>query len=216
MIDKIKMSFIAHKIFKIIKWVFLILILIFIILLFWRYNDRKDIEKTNIEVAKIHNTKLTLDDVMGKNLPPDPGSLADATVQGIDANSNGIRDDVEIAIFKEYPNSAKIRAVLLQYALALQMEVIQPIINTTTVTEVIREEDRSSSCISDTLVPRKSSESSRSNDDMQKINKFVDFVNNLQINTKERDAAQASFYEYLRSYNSLDYICDIDYSSLPN
>ena len=67
---------------------------------------------------------------MGKNLPSDPGALADATVQGVDANQNGIRDDVELAVFKEYPNSAKTRAVLLQYALALQMEVIQPMVNT--------------------------------------------------------------------------------------
>ena len=40
---------------------------------------------------------------------------------------------MELAIFKEYPNSAKTRAVLLQYALALQMEAVQPIVNKETV-----------------------------------------------------------------------------------
>ncbi len=85
-----------------------------------------------------------------------------------------------------------------------------------TVTEVIREEDRASSCVSDTLVPRKSPESSRSDTDMEKIKAFVNFVKKLQINTKERDQAQADFYENLGSYNSLDTICDIDYSTLPN
>ena len=74
-------------------------------------------QKTDAAAAKIHSTKLTLEDVMGKNLPPDPGPDADKTVQGVDANKNGIRDDVELAIFKEYPKSAKTRAVLLQYAL---------------------------------------------------------------------------------------------------
>ena len=96
--------------------------------------------KTNAEVEKIHNTKLTLDDVLGKILPPDPGVNADKTIAGIDANNNGISDDVELAIFKAYPNSAKTRAVLLQYALALQLEMIQPIVNTATVTAVGEDE----------------------------------------------------------------------------
>ncbi|MFY9463152.1 MAG: hypothetical protein WAP52_03130 [Candidatus Sungiibacteriota bacterium] len=82
-----------------------------------------DKQKTDEQVAKIHATKLSLDDVMGKNLPPDPGVEADKTLQGIDASRNGIRDDVELAIFKLHPDSARIRAVLLQYALALQGEL---------------------------------------------------------------------------------------------
>ena len=73
-----------------------------------------NLDKTNEQVVKIHNTKLMMDDVIGKNLPPDPGAEADKTVQGIDANKNGIRDDVELAIFKAYPDSAKTRAVMLQ------------------------------------------------------------------------------------------------------
>ncbi|MCM2338832.1 MAG: hypothetical protein NDI62_00020 [Burkholderiales bacterium] len=217
MIDKIKMSFIAHKILKILKWMFLIFILIFIILLFWRYNDRKDIEKTNIEVAKIHNTKLTLDDVMGKNLPPDPGSLAGATVQGVDANSNGIRDDVEIAIFKEYPNSAKTRAVLLQYALALQMQTVQTIFNTKTVTEVVTELSRADTCLADTLVPGLNPEFGRSDLEMEKIDFFIKFLENKQFNNEKRKKAEQIFYESMRSYGeSTNEICDIDISKLTN
>ena len=111
----------------------------YIILVIARIPHAYDKQRTEEQVAKIHATKLTLDDVMGKNLPPDPGIDADKTIQGIDANHNNIRDDVELAIFREYPNSAKTRAVLLQYALALQMEAVQTIVNTGTVTEVIRE-----------------------------------------------------------------------------
>jgi hypothetical protein len=167
-----------------------------------------------MQVEKIHNTKLTLDDVLGKNLPPDPGVNADKTVAGIDANQNGIRDDVELAVFKMYPNSAKTRAVLLQYALALQMEATEPIVNTTTATEIIREEDRANSCVANTLVPGKSAESSRTNAEVEKINTYINFIDKLQINTKERDQVQSNFYKYLRSYNSLEAICDIDVSKL--
>ncbi len=213
--EKIK-KILAHKIFKIIKWVFLILLGLFIILIIGRVIYRNNEEKTNEQVIKIHNTKLTLDDVMGKNLPPDPRALADKTVQGIDANKNGIRDDVELAVFKEYPNSAKTRAVLLQYALALQMEVVQPMVNTTTATEIVREQDRAGYCVSDTLVPRKSSEDSRSNADMEKINGFINFVENKQFNNKERKEMNNTFLKNLRSYSDLDKICDVDYSKLLN
>lgn len=212
--EKIKKIFSAHKILKIIKWAFLILVGLFIILIIGRVFYLNNLEKTNEQVIKIHNTKLSLDDVLGKDLPPDPGALADATVQGIDANKNGIRDDVELAVFKEYPKSAKTRAVLLQYALALQMEVVQPIVNTITATEVVREEDRAGYCISDTLVPRKSPESSRSNIDMEKINSFISFIENKQFNTKERKDARNIFFKKLRSYSDLNKDCDIDYVKL--
>ena len=213
--EKIKISW-AHRILKIFKWAFLVLLALYIIAVVVRVFQLRDLAKTNAEVAKIHATKLTLDDVMGKNLPPDPGALAGQTVQGVDVNNNGIRDDVELAVFKAYPNSAKTRAVLLQYALALQMETIQPIVNTVTVTEVIREEDRADSCLADTLVPRKTPESSRSSDDMKKIDVFEKFVEGKQLNTQERKNYQESFYKNIRSYNSLPITCDVDYSTLPN
>lgn len=172
-------------------------------------------QKTDEQVAKIHATKLTMDDVMGVNLPPDPGEAADDTVEGIDANKNGIRDDVEIAIFKEYPDSAKTRAVLLQYALALQMEITQPIVNMETATETITELSRADSCVADALVPRKSPESSRSDDDMEKIDAFIKFVENKQLNTDARKKADQNFYKYLQSYSeSENEICDIDILSL--
>ena len=183
-----------------------------IIRMFHFYN----LDKTNEQVAKIHNTKLTMDDVIGKNLPPDPGAEADKTIQGIDANKNGIRDDVELAIFKAYPDSAKTRAVLLQYALALQMEVVQKIISTDVVVAAIQEEDRADICIADTLIPRKTPESAREYSDIEKIDVYINFVKNKQLNTEERKKARTDFYEKIGSYNSLPRVCDIDYSLLPN
>jgi hypothetical protein len=190
--------------------------IIYVSLVIYRAFHFWNLEKTNKQVEKIHSTKLTLDDVFGRNLPPDPGAEADKTVRGVDANTNGIRDDVELAIFKEYPNSAKTRAVLLQYALALQMGFTQPIVNTETVTEVVREQDRAGSCVADNLVPRESLESARSDGDMEKIDTYINFVKERQINTKERDSAEEKFYEKISSYSSMDNVCDIDYSKLPN
>ncbi len=213
---KIKMFF-AHKIFKILKWAFLVLFFLYSILVIVRVIHFFNLDKINAQVEKIHNTKLTLDDVMGKNLPPDPGALANATVQGIDANKNGIRDDVELAIFKKYPNSAKTRAVLLQYALVLQMEFNQPIINTKTVTEVITENSRADSCVADIMVPRKTPESFRTYNEVEKINSYINFVEKLEFNTEARKKANEDFYNYLRSYGeSTNSICDIDISKLPN
>src|SRR3989344_2204783 len=135
------------KRYKIPLIVFGTLAVFYFILVVIRMFHFYNLDKTNEQVVKIHNTKLMMDDVIGKNLPPDPGAEADKTVQGIDANKNGIRDDVELAIFKAYPDSAKTRAVLLQYALALQMEAIQEVVNERTVGAVAEQKSRGYLCI---------------------------------------------------------------------
>lgn len=212
--EKIKMFF-AHKIFKVIKWAFLILVGLFIILIIGRLIYRINEAKTNEQVIKIHNTKLTLNDVMGKNLPPDPGAEADKTVQGIDANNNGIRDDVELAVFKQYPNSAKTRAVLLQYALALQMQTIQSIFNTDTVVATIQEEDRAYLCVGEVLLKNIEDEKimNKYSEDKKNLRSFIE---KKQLNTEERKKYRTNFYNKIGSYSSLLYVCDIDYSKLPN
>jgi len=148
--------------------------------------------------------------VFGKNLPPEPSVEADKTVAGVDANRNGIRDDVELAIFKEYPNSAKTRAVLLQYALALQMEVVQPIVNEGTVTAVAEDGERAYACVGKIL----------SRSDLNKYSAEVDtlrsFVEDRQLNTKEREQSQKDFYEKLASHTLSKGSCDLDLSTLPN
>lgn len=202
---------------KVLKWILIAIVVLYVGVVIYRGFYFYNLRKTEAVVEKIHSTKLTIDDVLGKNLPPDPGAEADKTVVGIDANSNGIRDDVELAIFKEYPNSAKTRAVLLQYALALQMEFTQPIINTVTVTEVITELSRADSCLSNSLVPRNSPGSSRNSADMEKIDVYVNFIESKQLNTEGRKKTEKDFYEYLRSYGeSTNIVCDIDTSTLSN
>lgn len=162
-------------------------------------------KNTAAEVARIHATKLTLDDVMGKNLPPDPGTEAYKTIAGIDANKNGIRDDVELAIFKEYPNSAKTRAVLLQYALMKQMEMTLPLLNNETATASVEDnESRANICLW-TLSSRV---------DMHKFIADVDgyrnFLETRQINTAERIKYINDFYKYVVSYSASNDSCDLD------
>jgi len=96
---------------KILKRAVIILLVLFALLVIARIPHVLNQQKTDEVVAKIHATKLTLEDVMGTNLPPDPGAHANDTIEGVDANQNGIRDDVELAIFREYPDSARTRAV---------------------------------------------------------------------------------------------------------
>jgi len=208
---------VLKKIGKVFAWFLVVIFAAFAILVVVRMFHFSNLKKTATMVEKIHATKLSLDDVMGKNLPPDPGAEADKTVAGIDANKNGIRDDVELAIFKEYPKSAKTRAVLLQYALALQMEAMQTVVNEETVTEVVREQSRADSCVSDSLVPRKSPESSRSYVDIEKIDTFINFVKERQLNTDLRKMARKNFIEKIGSYSeSENKVCDIDISKLSN
>ena len=202
--EKIKIFFKvpwAHKFFKILKWVFFILIILYILAVIARGFYRAQESKIAEQVEKIHNTKLTMDDVMGVNLPPPPGELADATVEGIDANNNGIRDDVELAVFEEYPNSAKTRAVLLQYELILQVETNKLNINKDTAIALAEKESQSYDCIGN-IVPK-------SNDDIQKIEEYRNFVENKQLNTIERKKLKTNFDNNVGSFE-LQSGCDVN------
>ena len=101
-----------------------VLLVLFIILILSRVPVVLKKEKTQETVTFINSRKLSIEDVEGKNLPQKPNpSLVDATIAGIDANKNDIRDDVELAIFEKYPYDKKIRSAMLQYAMALQLEL---------------------------------------------------------------------------------------------
>ncbi|OGI78026.1 hypothetical protein A3D42_03130 [Candidatus Nomurabacteria bacterium RIFCSPHIGHO2_02_FULL_41_18] len=185
---------------KVLWWVVVVLAVGYIILVIVRAFHFYNLDKTNEQVEKIHNTRLQLSDVMGENLPPDPGTEADKTIAGVDTNQNGIRDDVELAIFKEYPNSAKKRAVSLQYALALQKQMILPIVNTETLVATVEYKSKASKCmwtLGDT-------------------DKYKNFIDNLQVNTKERNQYLDEIYDKLGSFSVSKEGCDLDLSTLPN
>jgi hypothetical protein len=58
------------------------------------------------------------------NLPPDPGVAGLATLQGIDTDKDGIRDDVQRFIALTYAGSAATQSALRQYGKALQSLVL--------------------------------------------------------------------------------------------
>ena len=199
------------KILKGFKWAAISLVGLIVIGTIIRIPHVLEVQKTAEQVAKIHATKLTLADVMGDNLPPDPGAEADKTVAGIDANTNGIRDDVELAIFKEYPDSARTRAVLLQYALALQVQSVLVVLNKETTTANVEDnESRALSCLW--------SISSRSNMEefIKETEKNEKFVKDLQFNTEERKNYTHNFYELVGSYSMSHGGCDVSLNSLSN
>lgn len=200
---------IMEKFKKVMKWVVIVFGGAYILLVISRIPHAIDKQKTDEQVARIHATKLTMDDVLGTNLPLDPGAEADKTIAGIDANRNGIRDDVELAIFKEYPNSAKTRAVLLQYALALQTEITLPILNMSTATAIVEDnESRALKCIW----------SISSRVDMDKFTAETDthenFIKQRQLDTVARKQQLHNVYEYVGSYSMSSGECDLDVSAL--
>ncbi len=101
--------------------------------------------------------------------------------------------------------------------MALQTQMTYFNSNTDVSTEIATEEGRADICLSNTLVPRKTPESSRSYADIEKIDFFVDFIKNKQFNTKERSNAKDVFYKNVRSFGESDNVlCDIDSIKLPN
>src|SRR3989338_3530122 len=196
------------KIKKILKWGGISIAIIFVVLVIARVPHVLDKKKTEEQEAKIHATKLTLDDVMGKNLPPDPGENANATIQGVDANQNGIRDDVELAIFKEYPNSAKTRAAYLQYAMMLQIELTQ-VFNSNTLVASMQEDVRAFGCLFDVVGGGRI------------MIQHTDSLKKIILNTDARKNKLEEIYKkYMTSYGDSAVEdksdCDIDPASLPN
>ena len=202
------------RIWRLIRIPLGVILLLYIGLVVYRIPAVIEKQKTEEAVLRIHAQKITLDNVMGVNLPPAPDpALVDATVAGIDENQNGVRDDVELAIFEEYPDSAKTRAVLLQYALVAQLETRLELVNPETVTAVAEHDSRASLCINK-IVPRDNLEKA-----IEIKNKFVDFIETRQFNTVARKEASKNFYDgKLRSFSTPRDrpVCDIDLSSLPD
>lgn len=164
------------------------------------------VQKREEVVAKIHATKLSYQDVIGNDLPPDPGAQKDAAVQGVDANTNGVRDDVELTVFREYRDSQKMRAALLQYALVLQMETVNPI-NKETATAIAEEDSRAYDCIGSVVGSDTAS--------IDKIQQYRTFIENQQLSTPERKNIKLSFDKKAGSFE-LKSGCDINLGLLQN
>ena len=181
-----------------VRWPVLVLGFLYAVLVGFRTVMLFDEDKTNAAVAEIHAQKITLADVMGTGLPPAPDKAEnDATVAGIDKNNNGIRDDVELAIFKKYPTDKKTRAAALQYAMAEQMYLTR-VYNTETWKAVAEETGRSFGCILQVHID---------NEEIQ----------NLVFNTELRKKERTRVFEFITSHGDAPgKPCDVDTSTLPN
>ena len=56
----------------------------------------------------------------GDTLPPDPGAAGKATLEGIDSDGDGVRDDIQRYIALTYPDSRKVRLALTTLAITQQ------------------------------------------------------------------------------------------------
>lgn len=188
-----------RRIWRTVRIPLAVVLILYIGLVIYRIPAVEERIRTEEAVNKIHAQKITLADVMGENLPPEPDPvLKDTAIEGIDVNGNGIRDDVELAIFKLYPDSARIRAAELQYATALQMEMTKDVFNSETLVATIQEEGRGNVCILD----------------LKRTKEVEEIVFNTDIRKKNREDL---YKEFMTSYTlpSSDY-CDIDPETLPN
>src|SRR3989344_1300827 len=127
-------------------YILAVLAIAFVALVVWRMFVLADNDKTKEDVARIHATKLVWSDVNG-TLPPEPDPTENnATLAGVDSNQNGIRDDVERAIYLKYKDTPRVAIAALQYAKELQMEFTE-VRNSETLVAVIQEEDRGFGCV---------------------------------------------------------------------
>jgi translation initiation factor 2 alpha subunit (eIF-2alpha) len=156
-----------------------------------------------------------MSDVQGNNLPEEPDEeLNNSTIAGIDANNNGIRDDVELKIFEKYLKKAKMRSAMLQYAQALQLVLTQ--VHSEEVMKTFLEKYGSAySCLYSAVDSYNDSEDSKFL--YQVRNDAVEEVVGLVLNTEERkNQFDVTYKKYMTSFKASDRECDIDSSSLEN
>jgi len=177
-----------------VKWPLLVLLVLFVGACIYYINEGGKIVRSQQAVARIHANRLTWSDING-TLPAEPDPTENnKTLAGVDANNNGIRDDVEIAIYNKHQNNWKVAIPELQYAKELQMEFTQ-VYNSDTLIAVLQEEDRGYQCI-----PSETGQKE---------------VYNLIFNISARtDFEETTLKKYMKGYAlpNTDY-CDIDPST---
>lgn len=77
---------------------------------------------SDLLIAEARNLILIMENNMG--LPPDPGEAGKSTLEGIDSDNDGVRDDLQRYIALTYTDSAKVRALLTQLVKILQQSLI--------------------------------------------------------------------------------------------
>ncbi len=187
------------KAWRIARWPLGLVLLAYVAFAVYRIPAVTQQEETARAVERIHAQRLTMADARGENLPPEPDAAEnDATLVGVDKNANGIRDDVELAIFRKYPDDIKTRAALLQYAKVLQTELVS-VYNSDTLVAVMQEENRAYFCVGSFL-------------DDPKFDEEISLLEKLVLNTTQRQKQYQEIYrKYMTSFGDLQSSEDCDY-----
>lgn len=85
-------------------------------------------------------------------LPPDPGEAGKLTIEGIDFDGDGVRDDVQRWIALTYPEDAQARAALTQGAYTLQQALLIAEDKSASI-EIARQDTRAAECLMHVLTP---------------------------------------------------------------
>lgn len=205
------------RIISVIRNAVIIVGSIVIILVATRVPHAFQQQKAKQVISELEHIKITVDDVRGTNLPPVPDEVENnKTVAGIDTNKNYIRDDIEQYIHTTYPNSERMRAVLLQYAQALQLQLLVPTGNSEIWVAVVKKESSVINCNVDTANYVDPSKGELYKIYVDLYDKDIKNIYRLTINNQQRRAYLDKFYKSISSYGSSNLSCDINYEGLQN
>jgi len=194
-----------YKIWRFVRIPLAVVVVLLVGLTIYRFPYALEQRRAEEVVEFIRAQKITLNDVNGVNLPlaPDPAEV-DATVEGVDANKNWIRDDVELAIFERYPNDARIRAAMLQYAMGLQLELTQ-VFNSETWVVAIQQTSRGYGCVYNNAGDNPIIFTMQKTEEIEK----------LVLNTDQRNSQYEKIEKFQRSFSILPgQDCDVRFDEL--
>ena len=148
------------------------------------------------------------------NLPPDPGEEGKLTLEGIDSDNDGVRDDIQRWIVLRYPNSEKTRTAFNQVSIDFQNTLLTAN-NKDQSIEASRKFLRSRECVYHVLSANPSN--------LTEIKFDLDQLRSVVLNTKLRSDAymlsdknfSGQVYRLLPLGGKKD-ACRFDVDSLPN
>jgi hypothetical protein len=121
-------------------------------------------------------------------LPPNPGTASLDTLEGVDVDGDGVRDDLEIAIYELYPLDKELRSVMNFGAIALHQQLLAGA-NSQGIDEAFDETSRWVSCMVKIRV--------RDGLPIDYATKEMAKIDTLAFNTTERVAAKFAFLRAL-------------------
>lgn len=153
-----------------------------------------------------------------KDVPPDPGPEGASTPAGVDRNNNGVRDDIERWIAASYPESATLRAGLMQYARSQQIYSARRMDSPAEALAVSARTSRAIACMVLTLGQGEAAdaEASRRFRAMQQLDlQFLNTPERLKLFIENEKLLAGQVLESPEGSDPAKY-CDFDPSKLPD